>query len=186
MPIVQTIIERPRLRRWFSVDQFADPLRCLRDEHACFRVALGMLENLAEDLAAADRDECAAGLLDYLSVDLVIHAGDVEALIDLLEARIGRNRAVRAAGEQLREQQKAMRYLLPSVTDGLAALSKDALPPSPHIFVVSALIFAEFLRLTIAYEQSSVLTLAEARLTRQDLRNLGHDMAFRRGMGPEQ
>lgn len=182
MAIAEMLVERPRLRRSFNADLFKDPLTFLRSEANHLRLALTMLADLAGNLHVGDRDERAASILNYLSLDLWMHTGDVAALIARIEERTAANDPVWAMCDELRTEHRAMEQLLPPVTEGLTALSKNMIPPSPQAFVLSALILVEFLRLHVDFEKGPVLNAAKSALTEQDLESLGREMAVRRGM----
>lgn len=183
MAIAEMLVERPRLRRSFNADLFKDPLTFLRSEANHLRLALTMLADLAGNLHVSDRDERAASILDYLSLVLWMHTGDEAALIARIEERTAANDdPVWAMCDELRAEHRAMEQLLPPVIEGLTALSKNMIPPSPQAFVLSALILSEFLRLHVEFEIGPVLNAAKSALTEQDLESLGREMAFRRGM----
>jgi hemerythrin-like domain-containing protein len=182
MAIVQLIMERPGLERSLHCGEFRQPLRLLAADHLYLRQALDGLASLIDNLHATERERTAGSLLDYLSFDLGWLAADQENLLGVLERKRFAPDRVEEIGGAIRDEHMAMRRRLPHVANGLRDLSTGGFPDDPWAFTNAALVFCEFMRLHVDYEDAVLLPLARIVMTEDEIEDFGTDMALRRGM----
>jgi hypothetical protein len=182
MRIVKLFIERPGLERALQAQEFRNPLQLIASEHGYLRRVLDSFVCLADDLHAADREQIAASVMDYISLDLKWLSADHEALVGALERKTGAADRSAEVASAVRNEHAAMGRLLPQVLHGLRLISSGGFPENPRAFAVAALVFCEFVKLHTNYEDAILLPLARHRLMATDLDDIAIDMALRRGM----
>lgn len=163
-------------------EQFLYPLQFIFTEHDRQRVLCAALERLADDPEAADARENAAAILAYLEKRMPNHLADEEDLFPLLMRRGRPDDEVEAIVAQLRHEHEADAEYVRRVTASLKALAAGHPLAEASAFVHDARAFSIFQRRHLAWENGILLPLAEKRLARRDLVELGRKMAARRGL----
>ncbi len=162
--------------------QFAEPLDYIFAEHFRQRVLCNMLDEIA-DQERPDRQAIEA-VLRYLRVDFAPHMQDEEHdLFPMLRRRAEPEDRIDDVIGQLTQEHAADRLDAKLITEGLA----KALAGKTETGQASALAkllhrFAENERNHLTLENAIILPLARIRLTDDDIRNLAHRMAARRGV----
>ncbi|MGI9512183.1 MAG: hemerythrin domain-containing protein [Anderseniella sp.] len=162
--------------------QFAEPLDYIFAEHFRQRVLCNMLDEIA-DRERPDRQPIEA-VLRYLRVDFAPHMQDEEHdLFPMLRRRAEPEDRIDDVIGQLTQEHAADRQDAKLITEGLA----KALAGKTETGQGSALAkllhrFAENERNHLTLENAIILPLARIRLTDDDIRNLAHRMAARRGV----
>jgi hemerythrin-like domain-containing protein len=100
----------------------------------------------------------------------------------MLERRLPPTDRLEEMADAIRDEHMAMRHRLPQLTNGLRQISMGGLPDDPWAFTNAALVFCEFMRLHVDYEDAVLLPLAHSALAEGEIEDLGTDMALRRGM----
>ena len=160
-----------------------DPIGFLGQEHYRQSVTLGILRALADDPDRDSAAEDARAVLDSLMAHLPLHIADEEE--DLFPAL-----ARHCAGEtlfdgmraQLSKEHKTDDALATVLTADLRALADGVALRNKARFGAAARSFAELQERHLDWENASVLPLAESRLEARDLREMGRNMAARRGL----
>ncbi len=162
--------------------QLAEPLDYIFAEHFRQRVLCNMLDQIA-DQRRPDRRMIEA-VLGYLRVEFAAHMQDEEHdLFPMLRRRAEAEDRIDDVIAQLTQEHAADRLDAKLITDGLAKLQAgkaEAGAGSPLARLLRR--FADNERAHLTLENAIVLPLARARLTDDDLRNLTHHMAARRGV----
>ena len=160
-----------------------EPLDYLSADHFRQRIICKFLDDIAFDPAGAEARRLAAIVLTYLDEELPQHIADEEqALFPLLQDRCrGEDNAERLLAV-LSEEHRQDSALCMEVQGGLRSLAVGHEPSHGAAFVRAAAAFAETQRRHLAWEDEVLLPLARERLTAADLREMGRDMAERRGL----
>jgi hemerythrin-like domain-containing protein len=161
---------------------FREPIDYLYADHFRQRVVCKFLDEIALDPAAQDAARLAGIVLAYLEQELPQHIADEEQeLFPRLRSRcVPADNAGRILG-MLSEEHRQDGDLCEVVSEGLRALAEGHGASQSDGFVRAAAAFAETQRRHLAWEDDVVLPLARERLTNEDLGEMGHNMAKRRG-----
>ena len=177
---IHTATERPIDR---SI--FLHPIEFIRRDHDRQRSFCNQLACLVDDMPQSGSEELAAALLRYLLIDVSLNIEDEE---ELLAPLLGlRCLPGDHSGETITithwHHERAAGEASPTA-DGLDRLAVGNMPSRPLDFVISAFRLIEILTQHLAWEDETLLPLAETRLTEEDMRSLGSAMARRRGVSP--
>ena len=154
------------------------PIDYLQAEHLRQLRVCDLLDSI---LRHPDGTESRAGaeiVLDYLKVELPRHIADEEEdLFPRLEAACAPSDNLEGMIQVLKEEHAQNAILLESVEGALSSLKTKSFLDMPAQF---GAVFAEAKRRHIRWENALLLPLARARLSAEDLRDLGRGMATRR------
>ncbi len=164
------------------VAQLATPLDYIFADHVRQRVLCSVLDQIAET-RALDRD-LAAAALGFLKADFAPHIIDEEEdLFPLLRRRSRPEDHIEAVLGDLSQEHAADQLDAQVIIEGLQAVlenrGNDRLDQDFRRLLRR---FAAYERRHLTVENAIVMPLARARLTQDDLRNLGRRMAARRGL----
>jgi hemerythrin-like domain-containing protein len=155
----------------------------MRLEHKRQRQACDRLEALAEELSTTQAFNEAAAILTILTEELPRHAEDEEAdLFPLLERRCLPDDNIADIVAQLRSEHDLDQELSNFIVADLEVIAKGGKLANPVRMLFNARAFAEAQRRHIGWENNVLLPLARKRLTEADLKELGRNMAARRGI----
>lgn len=156
------------------------PLDFLIADHARQRTAFALIEELAR-ARALDRT-LAAEVLRFLECDMVAHVDDEEAdLFPLLRLRCEPEDQIERVLEDLSTEHAAEERIAVEIRAGLArALERDCRIAEIVGLDERMLAFAAAEQRHLALEHAIVLPIARARLSEDDLRDLGARMMARR------
>lgn len=162
--------------------QLAEPLDYIFAEHFRQRVLCNMLDEIA-DQERPDRQAIEA-VLRFLRVDFAPHMQDEEHdLFPMLRRRAEPEDRIDDVIGQLTQEHAADRLDAKLITEGLAkALAGKAETGQGSSLAKLLHRFAENERNHLTLENAIILPLARIRLTDDDIRNLTHRMAGRRGV----
>ncbi len=178
-----TVAPDPLIKQPPDAEQFLRPLALMRLEHKRQRRAWDRLEALAEELSTDQAFNEAAAILAILTEELPRHAEDEEAdLFPLLERRCLPNDNIADILAQLRSEHELDEDLASFIVADLEVFAKGARLANPVRMLFNARAFAEAQRRHIGWENNVLLPLARKRLTEADLKELGRNMAARRGI----
>jgi len=161
-------------------DQLATPLDYLFADHFRLRTLCRMIDLIADDESCDD--ECIESVLRFLREDFVPHIHDEEEdLFPMLRVRTEPEDRIDDILDTLIQEHAADRLDAEAIVAGLSRMETgNALSRS---FRKQLRRFAANERRHLTLENAIVLPLARARLKIDDLRNLGRNMAARRGIG---
>lgn len=161
---------------------FREPIDYLYAEHFRQRIVCKFLDDIVFDPAGPEAARLATIVLAYLEQELPHHVSDEEQeLFPRLSGRCqAEDNAKRLLGV-LSEEHRRDGEICEEVLEGLRALSEGREPSQGVAFVRAAAAFAETQRRHLAWEDDVLLPLARARLTAEDLMEIGRGMAKRRG-----
>ena len=163
--------------------QFLRPLALMRLEHKRQRRVCDKLEALAEELSTDQALNEATAILAILTEELPRRAEDEETdLLPLLERRCLPNDNIAEIVAQLRSEHELDEDLASFIVADLEVLAKGAKLANPVRMLFNARAFAEAQRRHIGRKNTVLLPLARKRLTAADLKELGRNMAARRGI----
>ncbi|TDI57909.1 MAG: hemerythrin domain-containing protein [Alphaproteobacteria bacterium] len=178
-----TVAPDPLIKQPPDPEHFLRPLALMRLEHKRQRQVWDRLEALAEELSTDPAFNEAAAILAILTEELPRHAEDEEAdLFPLLERRCLPDDNIGDIVAQLRSEHELDEDLSNFIVSDLEVLAKGAKLANPVRLLFNARAFAEAQRRHIAWENTVLLPLARRRLTEADLKELGRNMAARRGI----
>ncbi len=162
--------------------QLAEPLDYIFAEHFRQRVLCNMLDEIAGQ-ERPDRQEIEA-VLRFLRVDFAPHMQDEEHdLFPMLRRRAEPEDRIDDVIGQLTQEHAADRLDAKLITEGLAKALDGKVETGPTSSLAKLLHrFAENERNHLTLENAIILPLARIRLTADDIRNLAHRMAARRGI----
>ena len=160
----------------------ADPLDYIFADHFRQRVLCNLLEELA-DAASLDVGK-AQDVLAYIRTDMPIHIRDEEDdLFPLMRRRCAPEDEIDALLAKLGAEHAADDRFAKEIVEGLATVTATGAPVrSMPDLRHKMLAFARSQRRHLMVENSILLPIARARLTRRDRTDLGKRMAARRGI----
>ncbi|MEM9470982.1 MAG: hemerythrin domain-containing protein [Pseudomonadota bacterium] len=166
--------------------QLAEPLDYIFAEHFRQRVLCNMLDEIAEQ-ERPDRQAIEA-VLRFLRVDFAPHMQDEEHdLFPMLRRRAEPEDRIDDVIGQLTQEHAADRLDAKLITEGLAKVLAGKAKTGRSSPLAKLLHrFAENERNHLTLENAIILPLARIRLTDDDIRNLAHRMASRRGVKLEE
>jgi hemerythrin-like domain-containing protein len=160
---------------------YRDPVDFLLADHYRQRMMCDILDLLLRR-SADDRAACAAAALDYLEHELPHHVRDEEiGLFPRLKRRCPVGEDIRTVIGLLSEEHQKDEHLTSSLIAELRTISEKSEPADPERFARLVANFADSLRRHLTWEDATVLRLARAWLTPEDLVEIGREMAKRRG-----
>lgn len=158
-----------------------DPISVIRDDHRRQIRLCDALSGMAEALVNGDQPALVISALSLFREELPRHIRDEEqSLFPLLEKRIGDDPQFASLIKHLRSEHSFDEDLADFILEDLSTLEKGRSIPNPQRLFINLRAFAEALRRHTAWEESTVLSLAEERLTRDDLDTLRREMVARR------
>lgn len=161
---------------------YREPLEAIYADHFRALMVCRMLDGLgtAEQPKLIER---APEIRNYLERDLPMHMADEEQdLFPLLRRRCRPEDEVDNLLALLSEEHARNADLAATVSVNLAALCSDEGQGRQGKLIVDVTLFKELQRRHLAWENSVLLPLARARLTAQDVEQLGRHMATRHGV----
>ena len=160
----------------------ADPLDYIFADHFRQRVLCNLLEELA-DAASLDVGK-AEDVLAYIRAEMPVHIRDEEDdLFPLMRRRCAPEDEIDALLAKLGAEHVADDRFARQIVEGLTILAATGAPVrSMPDLRHKMLAFARSQRRHLMVENSILLPIARARLTRRDLANLAGRMAARRGI----
>lgn len=166
--------------------QLSDPLAVIAHEHRWQERLCDALERIADDLPDNVDRMLVSTILPMLQQDLDIHVRDEElGLFPLLLARAAPEDNFAGIMEVLSREHAADEGFAEEIIDELECLRTSERPGNPDMVGYMLRGFFEGQRRHLAWEDAVVLPLARARLTAEDLRELGRIMVEnRRGQRP--
>lgn len=156
------------------------PVACLRYDHDQLCEVCARLDRLVDDPFHEGSRRDALSVLEYLSTDLPLHVADEEDLFELLAARCAAADEMDAIVALLDQEHRRDEQLVEDVIAGLEALIAGEQPETPLAFLINAMSYAENQRRHLAWENITILPLAEKRLNEADRAELTRRMAARR------
>jgi len=170
--------------RTFDADQaagIADPLDYLRQEHERQRAVCAALERLVETMDEGAVASVAQEILDFLTEDLSRHIADEERdLFPLLEARCPPEDGLKGLLKRLRREHEMDEDLVEFLRADLDRLARGGGLANPTRLLINLREFASTQRRHLAWEDDTVLPLADTRLTAEDRAAMGERMRLRR------
>jgi hemerythrin-like domain-containing protein len=162
--------------------QLLSPLEYIFADHFRQRVLCRVLDEIADD-GGSDKGVVAAAL-GFLKSDFAPHVIDEEEdLFPLLRRRAQPEDRIEDVLGELSQEHAADKLDAEQIINGLeAALDPEGADPFSDDFRVLLHRFAANERRHLIVENAIVMPLARARLTKEDLRNIGRRMAARRGL----
>lgn len=161
------------------VAQFAAPLDYILAEHLRHRSLCWVIDLLADNEQADE--ECIDAVLRFLSEDFGPHVVDEEEdLFPLLRRRAGPEDHIEEILGNLSKEHAEDRVDANEIAQGLSVSNRGVRLPQAFGGLLKR--FATNERRHLIVENAIVLPLARARLTADDLCNLGRRMAARRGI----
>lgn len=159
---------------------FERPLGVIRKVHERQGEVCDRLDELIRHLSVDPIAEEARALLDFLTEELPRHVGDEEEdLFRLLEARCPPEDGLPALLDQLSREHELDEDLVDFLVDDLRTLVSGHRLSNPVRLLNNVRAFTETQRRHLAWEEATVLPLAERRLSDDDLAYLGRRMARR-------
>jgi len=160
-----------------------NPIQAIRREHDRQALACDRLAALATEAEPAPVAAEIDALLVFLREDLAWHTADEEIdLFPSLRARCTPADGIEGILDQLSREHALDKDIADFLVDDLTASAARAGWAPPRRFGINAHAFAETQRRHLDWENNLVLPLAQSRLTADDLRELGRNMARRRGV----
>lgn len=161
------------------------PIDFICADHYRQRVLCDILDSLVfEPDRDSARDDMAA-VLAYLRTDLPLHVADEEEdLLPRLLIRAEPGDRIRRMLLVLSEEHESDRELVARLVRAIEPIVAGDKPPDDASFLKTAAAFAATQRRHIDWEERVVFPLARMRLTRDDLAEIGQEMAARRGASP--
>ncbi|MEQ8604707.1 MAG: hemerythrin domain-containing protein [Marivibrio sp.] len=170
--------------RTFDADQagaIADPLDYLRLEHERQRAVCEALERLVETMDEGAVAGAAQEILDFLTEDLSRHIADEERdLFPLLEARCPPEDGLKGLLKRLRREHEMDEDLVEFLRADLEFLALGRSLANPTRLLINLREFASTQRRHLAWEDETVLPLAETRLSDADRAAMAERMRLRR------
>ena len=162
-----------------SPEQLAAPLDYVFAEHFRQRTLCWMIDRVADD---QERDEeCITAVIRFLREDFGPHVVDEEEdLFPLLRRRAEPEDRIEEVLGELTQEHAADKLDANAIVEGLSQVIAGKRVTKAFRALLHR--FAENERRHLIVENAIVLPLARARLTMDDLRNLGRRMAARRGI----
>ena len=160
-----------------------NPVGFLDHEHYRQSVTYGVLRTLAGDPHSESAQEDARAVLVSLTEHLPLHIADEEQdLFPALQRHCAGEEEFERMREQLSKEHATDDTLASSLKEDLRTLSEGKTLADEANFAAKALAFAELQERHLAWENASVLPLAQARLTKDELGEIGRAMARRRNI----
>ncbi|MFQ5467595.1 MAG: hemerythrin domain-containing protein [Kiloniellaceae bacterium] len=164
-------------------DMLGNPIQAIRREHERQALACDWLAALATEAEPAPIAAEIDALLVFLTEDLVWHIADEEIdLFPSLRARCTPADGIAGIIDQLSREHDLDKDIADFLVDDLTACAARAGSAPPRRFGINAHGFAETQRRHLEWENHLILPLAQSRLTADDMRELGRNMARRRGL----
>lgn len=158
-----------------------NPITVIRDDHRRQIRLCETLTEMAETLAEGDQPALVLSALSLFREELPRHIKDEEeGLFPLLEKRLAKDPQFKVMIKQLRHEHNFDEDLAEFVLEDLTILEKGHSIPNPQRLYNNLRAFTEALRRHTAWEEATVLSLAEERLTPADLDQLRRNMVERR------
>lgn len=162
---------------------FEQPLDVIRKVHERQAEVCDRLDELIGHLTVGPIAEEARGLLDFLTEELPRHVGDEEEdLFRLLEARCPPEDGLPVLLDQLSREHELDEDLVDFLVEDLRTLVSGHRLSNPVRLLNNVRAFTETQRRHLAWEDATVLPLAERRLTADDFDYLSRRMARRWGV----
>lgn len=175
-------VEAPRIEE-IPENLLRVPIDYLYADHYRQRTMWAMLDALVVDPCSRAAPRSSAVLLTYLERDLPRHIADEEEdLFPRLKARALPEDGVADVLALLSEEHVEAGRLLPPLVAALRLLAAGAPLADERAFARDATLFAAAQRRHQAWENRIVMPVARKRLTRDDLAEIGRNMAARRGI----
>ncbi len=170
------------LKKGPPASQLTEPLDYIFAEHFRQRVLCNVLDCIA-DQTSFSRSKAAA-VARFLKLDFATHIVDEEEdLFPMLRRRAEPEDRIEVVIGRLSQEHSADKLDADEITKGLSAALADRKRRQVSTAFSKLLHrFAANERHHLTVENAIVLPLARVRLTADDLRNLGHRMASRRGI----
>lgn len=169
-----------------ELEDFQDPIECLYHDHARIRMCCERLVELGDNLGADNASAIASWILDYLENELPLHLADEEEnLFPLLKQRSASDDRIGSVLKLLCVEHQHDIECGRSLMEALRLITCGGQPLDPAMFRDYVHAYAMLQQRHHAMENSVVLPLAAERLTPEDLRQLGHKMAARRGLSSQ-
>ena len=164
----------------------ADPLAFFYAEHDRQRVLCDRLDRLIEPIKL-DRVKPEAELLvRFLTHDLRAHIADEEHdLLPMLELRCAPDDGLDGLLKQIQHEHEMDIDLVDFLLDDLRTLARSGTLHNPTRLFINLKEFTATQRRHLEWENSTILPLAEKRLTKEDLAELRQNMTERRGTQPD-
>jgi hemerythrin-like domain-containing protein len=157
------------------------PIAFLDREHQRQSVTYGILKVLADQPSAASARADASAILVSLTEHLPLHLKDEEEdLFPLLRSRAQPADRIDLVLRQLSGEHKADERLATELIGDLRRIAQGKPPADATRFRMNAHAFADFQERHLKWENAVVLPLAQERLSREDISELGRRMAERR------
>ncbi len=164
-------------------EAFLRPLDFLRDQHERQRALCDRIDEIAGRLEVGDVAEHAGPLLAFLTEELALHYADEERdLFPMLDRRCHREDEFWRIAAELRREHALDGDLVEFIVADLRVLAGGHQLHNPVRLFMNLRAFTEMQRRHLAWENAVVLPLAERRLRREDLEEIGRGMAARRGL----
>ncbi|WP_259780215.1 hemerythrin domain-containing protein [Aestuariispira ectoiniformans] len=158
-----------------------NPIAVIREDHERQIRLCDTLTDMAETLAEGNQPALVLSALSLFREELPRHIKDEEeGLFPLLEKRLSGDRQFTAMLKQLRNEHEFDEDLADFILEDLAILEKGHTIPNPQRLYNNLRAFAEALRRHTAWEETTVLTIAEEQLSDTDLDQLRREMVERR------
>lgn len=172
------------LRTWtLRPEDFLRPLEVLRRVHDRQEAVCDRLDELTEHLSVDPIADQARVLLGFLGEELPLHIADEEEdLFRLLEQRCRPEDRLHAVLGQLSHEHELDEDLTQFLVADLERLAQGFRLSNPVRLLNNVRAFTATQRRHLAWENATVLPLAEKRLSAEDLAQLGRRMAGRRGI----
>jgi hemerythrin-like domain-containing protein len=168
-----------------AADRFLRPLDFIESEHERQRVLCDRLVQLANDLSLMAVTQEAESVLAFITEDLPLHHEDEEKdLFRLLRHRCRPEDGIDAILAHLAWEHTLDSLHTHYLRDDLEALASGKAPDTPMRIYIDLRAFAESQLRHLAWEEKVVVPLARKRLVAEDLAEMAHNMALRRGNNP--
>jgi hemerythrin-like domain-containing protein len=166
-----------------SPSDFLKPIVFFDHEHQRQSVAYGILKALADDPFSSSAREDAAAVLTCLTEHLPVHIKDEEEdLMPALEKRCAGDAHFEAVRDQLHDEHEIDDAWAASLIFDLRSLVDGKGIENPAAFAAMARAFAEMQQRHLAWEDRTLLPMAQEHLAKDDLEKIGRGMAARRGI----
>lgn len=161
-----------------------DPIAFLKAEHERQRAVCDRIDALLEALEVGPVAEAAGDILAFLTEALPLHVADEESdLFPLLRARCGETGETARVLAQLSEEHELDGDLVDFLIDDLRKLAAGKDLPNPTRLLINLKEFVETQRRHLAWEDKTVLALADRILSQGDRAHLAAMFRARRAAG---